>query len=74
MTGLEPATSGVTGRRSNQLSYIPVALTLYRPAAIIKGSQKFSSTPYSLSIVVGSKFCKNPLNDSLNGTNNELTT
>ncbi len=23
MTGLEPATSGVTGRCSNQLSYIP---------------------------------------------------
>ena len=26
-TGLEPATSGVTGRRSNQLSYAPAAST-----------------------------------------------
>jgi hypothetical protein len=28
-TGLEPAASGVTGRRSNQLNYDPEKLTIY---------------------------------------------
>jgi hypothetical protein len=27
-TGLEPATSDVTGRRSNQLNYVPAEVTL----------------------------------------------
>ena len=30
VTGLEPATSGVTGRRSNQLSYTPAGNTYSR--------------------------------------------
>jgi hypothetical protein len=30
-TGLEPATSGVTGRRSNRLSYAPVGRTVWQP-------------------------------------------
>ena len=32
-TGLEPATSGVTGRRSNQLSYSPAGAVAAAPEA-----------------------------------------
>src|SRR5690242_4489087 len=40
-TGLEPATSGVTGRRSNQLSYAPA--TVDRGATSYLGSGEVSS-------------------------------
>jgi hypothetical protein len=33
-TGLEPATSGVTGRRSNQLSYAPMRGTVSMPSLL----------------------------------------
>ena len=36
MTGLEPATSGVTGRCSNQLSYIPLS---YIPNPALAGTK-----------------------------------
>jgi hypothetical protein len=36
-TGLEPAASGVTGRRSNQLSYAPRETAGAMPAEVILG-------------------------------------
>ena len=39
VTGLEPATSGVTGRHSNQLSYTPAGP--YRIARCLAGSTAF---------------------------------
>ena len=38
-TGLEPATSGVTGRRSNQLNYVP---------AIVVGETGIEPVTYGL--------------------------
>ena len=38
-TGLEPATSGVTGRHSNQLSYAPAGVAQGRPHAALELSE-----------------------------------
>ena len=35
VTGLEPAASGVTGRRSNQLSYTPAGRTVWSAAVAL---------------------------------------
>ena len=45
-TGLEPATSGVTGRRSNQLSYAPA--TVDRGDTSYLGAPGVSSNPRPL--------------------------
>ena len=41
-TGLEPATSGVTGRRSNQLNYAPEGRSVYLAS---QSSEDASSLP-----------------------------
>ena len=54
MTGLEPAASGVTGRRSNQLSYTPGIKGFNRPVVTRffgRTTPKMSSTQSLIKIV-----------------------
>ena len=44
-TGLEPATSCVTGTRSNQLNYGPAVFPMYREGLLV-GSVRFERTTF----------------------------
>ena len=44
-TGLEPATSGVTGRRSNQLNYDPSSSKNRRRSSLVGGGGFEPATP-----------------------------
>ena len=52
-TGLEPATSGVTGRRSNQLNYAPRAVRLYRQVARRSGAKDDAGDGWRISSAIG---------------------
>ncbi len=51
-TGLEPATSGVTGRRSNQLNYAPYFFSIFQtynlPESSSGRSNQLNYAPYFL--------------------------
>lgn len=52
VTGLEPATFCVTGRRSNQLSYTPIGLTRY-----LIQNKKYKSKYFFLEFYIFFTFC-----------------
>ena len=53
MTGLEPATSGVTGRCSNQLSYIPNSKHRFGRASLIMHSRRVVSRVRGVALRLG---------------------
>jgi hypothetical protein len=58
VTGLEPAASGVTGRRSNQLSYTPLGIpgggSIYCAYPRESSKRAFAGTARTLSIALSS--------------------
>ena len=55
-TGLEPATSGVTGRHSNQLNYAPIPFQEFSTPY-----SKEQENPYSDTFTILTLFSKQPL-------------
>ena len=56
-TGLEPATSDVTGRRSNQLNYVPALAELYYRNTLMRlgrrGALRVAECPFLLDVMRG---------------------
>jgi hypothetical protein len=61
VTGLEPAASGVTGRRSNQLSYTPKEVRVSTAGAGGCQASGWNLTSYArklVTVISGGVFCK----------------
>ena len=62
-TGLEPATSAVTGQRSNQLSYVPkIVFKILAVSYIESGFSSFRFSPHPINLLLWSRKLNAKLN------------